>query len=119
MDESRSFPPPPTAASAEEPHVSAGKGVKETIESILIAFILAFVFRAFVVEAFVIPTGSMASTLLGAHLRLTCKDCGYTFDLNFPSRSTGGDDTVIQDDLKLGASAYCQNCRLRMSTDEA
>jgi signal peptidase I len=130
MDDSRSFPPPPTAASAEEalrppappaePQVSAGKGVKETIESILIAFILAFVFRAFVVEAFVIPTGSMASTLLGAHVRLTCKDCGYTFDVNFPSRSAGGDETVNQEDLrKLNASAYCQNCRFRMSTDDA
>ncbi len=42
--------------------------VKETVESILVAFILAFVFRAFVVEAFVIPTGSMAPTLYGAHM---------------------------------------------------
>ena len=43
--------------------------IKETFESIIIAFILAFVFRAYVVEAFVIPTGSMAPTLLGAHYR--------------------------------------------------
>jgi signal peptidase I len=53
--------------------------IKETIESIVIAFILAFVFRAYVVEAFVIPTGSMAPTLLGAHVALTCDDCGYHF----------------------------------------
>ncbi len=50
---------------------------KETFESIIIAFILAFVFRAYVVEAFVIPTGSMAPTLLGAHLDLSCSQCGY------------------------------------------
>ena len=37
--------------------------------SIIIAFALAFVFRGFVVEAFVIPTGSMAPTLLGQHTR--------------------------------------------------
>ena len=37
-----------------------GSDIKETIESILIAFILAFIFRGFVVEAYVIPTGSMA-----------------------------------------------------------
>ena len=42
--------------------------VKEVVESIAIAFVLAFVFRAFVVEAFVIPTGSMAPTLLGKHM---------------------------------------------------
>ena len=35
--------------------------IKETIESLIIAFILAFVFRGFLVEAFVIPTGSMAA----------------------------------------------------------
>jgi len=32
------------------------ENVKDTIESIVVAFILAFVFRAFIVEAFVIPT---------------------------------------------------------------
>lgn len=52
---------------------------KETFESIVMAFILAFVFRAFVVEAFVIPTGSMAPTLLGQHADMTCPQCGYRF----------------------------------------
>src|SRR3954465_9027194 len=65
--------------------------IKETIESILVAFILAFVFRAFVVEAFVIPTGSMAPTLMGAHARFTCEQCGYKFEANF---SSGGDGAI-------------------------
>src|SRR5947208_13518119 len=69
--------------------------IKETIESILIAFILAFIFRGFVVEAFVIPTGSMAPTLLGAHMRFTCPDCGYQFDTNFNVNSNGADDLDI------------------------
>ncbi len=56
---------------------------KETIESLVIAFILAFVFRAFVVEAFVIPTGSMADTLRGAHFNLTCPTCGYQYHFGF------------------------------------
>ena len=64
-------------------------GIKETVESILVAFILAFIFRAFVVEAFVIPTGSMAPTLLGAHMRYHCDDCGYGFDFNFSGRAVG------------------------------
>lgn len=66
-------------------------GVKETIESILIAFIFAFMFRAFVVEAFVIPTGSMATTLLGAHMRLECPDCGYSFKVNYSAQGEGDD----------------------------
>lgn len=51
----------------------------ETLESIVVAFVLAFIFRAFIVEAFVIPTGSMAPTLYGAHAELKCIDCGYEF----------------------------------------
>ena len=56
--------------------------IKETFESIVIAFILAFVFRAYVVEAFVIPTGSMAPTLLGRHARVDCSQCGYRFTVD-------------------------------------
>ncbi|MBN2842949.1 MAG: signal peptidase I [Sedimentisphaerales bacterium] len=62
---------------------SAAHSIKDTIESLVIAFVLAFVFRAFVVEAFVIPTGSMADTLRGAHFRLTCQDCGYQYNYGF------------------------------------
>ena len=57
----------------------AGEGVKGTLESIIVAFILAFVFRAFIVEAFVIPTGSMAPTLYGVHGMQTCQDCGTAY----------------------------------------
>lgn len=39
--------------------------VANTFEWLITAFILAFVFRAFVMEAFRIPTGSMADTLMG------------------------------------------------------
>lgn len=69
-------------------HVSSSKAsdesIKETFESIVIAFILAFVFRAYVVEAFVIPTGSMAPTLMGQHFRVTCSQCGYGFECDGP-----------------------------------
>lgn len=82
--------------------------VKETIESILVAFILAFVFRAFVVEAFVIPTGSMGPTLMGAHMRITCPDCGYSFQVNY---STGKkDDTDIPSSAPRKEDYYCPNC---------
>ena len=85
----------PATAAPPRPAVSASSAaadgsIKETIESIVIAFILAFIFRGFIVEAFVIPTGSMATTLLGAHMRFTCADCGYRFDVNY--QSEGGMD---------------------------
>jgi signal peptidase I len=52
---------------------------RETVESIVIAFTLALLFRAFEAEAFVIPTGSMAPTLMGRHKDLACESCGRDF----------------------------------------
>src|SRR5437868_352106 len=85
-------PEAPERQSVPRPVRSQEEGsIKETVESILVAFVLAFIFRAFVVEAFVIPTGSMAPTLIGAHMRFTCQDCGYHFDVNYTGRSIGDD----------------------------
>lgn len=72
-----------TTDSQTAPPPQPDETIKETFESIIIAFILAFVFRAYVVEAFVIPTGSMAPTLLGAHYRAECDQCGYDFKINY------------------------------------
>jgi len=57
--------------------------IADTFEWLITAFILAFVFRAFVMEAFRIPTGSMAPTLMGAHFRLRCVQCGYPYEHGF------------------------------------
>jgi signal peptidase I len=58
-----------------------------TLEWLVTAFMLAFVFRAFVMEAFRIPTGSMADTLKGAHFRLQCPECGFGFEHGFVPES--------------------------------
>ena len=95
-----------TSAPAEEK-----TNVKETVESILVAFVLAFIFRAFVVEAFVIPTGSMAPTLLGAHLRYQCPDCGWTFTVNYSARSASDDEDMrTPPDAFPTTDIYCPNC---------
>lgn len=86
------------------PLASAPKELKDTTESIVIAFILAFVFRAFVVEAFVIPTGSMAATLYGQHGSLICNDCGW-------ENAYGLSDPAQRSNLHgAGAKVRCQNC---------
>lgn len=86
---------PPRPAGASSAARKDESNIKETIESILVAFILAFIFRAFIVEAFVIPTGSMAPTLLGAHLRWRCDDCGYRFDTNYSARQNDTEGNPI------------------------
>lgn len=81
--------------------VATDETVKETIESIVIAFILAFVFRAFIVEPFIIPTGSMAPTMLGAHFHATCPSCGYTFDVGVDPTDTNEISGMFTVDGKL------------------
>jgi signal peptidase I len=49
------------------------KIIREWVESIVVAFFLAMVIRAFVVQAFKIPTGSMRPTLLEGDLILVNK----------------------------------------------
>ena len=63
--------------------------LRETIESIVIAFGLAFLFRTFAAEAFVIPTGSMSPALQGQHKDVHCSECGYRF---FTTASSEGED---------------------------
>ena len=74
----------PPAAAVGRPHQDAAKAgsVRDILEAVILALILAFTFRTFMVEAYVIPTGSMAPTLNGAHFRVICPQCGWVFDAN-------------------------------------
>jgi signal peptidase I len=84
-------PPSNTPADAAKPPQPQPETIKDTLISIMIAFTMAFVFRGFVIEAFVIPTGSMAPTLMGAHMPLRGANTGYTWPvgayLNVPNDS--------------------------------
>lgn len=50
--------------------------LRENIESLVVAVALALIIRASVVEAFVVPTGSMAPAIYGKHVEVTCGTCG-------------------------------------------
>ncbi len=92
--------------------------IRETVESIVVAFILAFLFRTFEAEAFVIPTGSMAPTLMGAHKDILCPNCGYRYRAGASSeaedvaqqRGFHGPVTPISD-------VTCPLCRLTLDVD--
>lgn len=59
----------------------------ETIQSLIVAFVLAMMFRGFVTEGFVIPTGSMAPTLLGQHTLVHSQQTGFTFAIGADTSS--------------------------------
>ncbi|HVZ94374.1 MAG TPA: S26 family signal peptidase [Phycisphaerales bacterium] len=69
------------AADGSKPQQDDGS-IKETLISLIISFVMALVFRSYVVEAFVIPTGSMAPTLLGAHMLFKSDQSGYEWPVN-------------------------------------
>ena len=70
-----------TISYPERRHSTTFEGVVDTLKWVLIALILALIFRAFIMEAFRIPTGSMAKILRGAHYHLRCPRCGYKYDV--------------------------------------
>ncbi|QDU34381.1 signal peptidase I [Poriferisphaera corsica] len=90
------MPKPTNSTTKPSPHPHSDESIKETVESIVIAFILAFIFRAYVVEAFIIPTGSMAPTLLGQHIQINCSQCGYSFPVdNTPGAYTSPPPAIL------------------------
>ena len=88
----------------EEAHTkpSEMQVVRETIESLAVAFILALLFKAFIAEAFVIPTGSMAPTLMGAHKDIQCEECGYQYQCG--ASSEFNDVGARKEELVIGTT---------------
>jgi signal peptidase I len=72
-----------TDAANKNRKTTTAESIANTFEWMITAFVLAFVFRAFVLEAFRIPTGSMADTLMGDQFRIRCTECGYNYQYNF------------------------------------
>jgi signal peptidase I len=101
---------------------SWGRSARETIESIAIAFALAFLFKSFEAEAFVIPTGSMAPTLMGRHKDVVCPECGYRYTASGSDEADRNgnvwrtrDGQIDQSKQVIGCT--CPNCRFYMSVD--
>lgn len=97
------------AGKSPNPHSS--RAFREFIESVVIAVILAFLFRTFEAEAFVIPTGSMAPTLQGRHMDVFCNECGYEFRVGASSENSDSDEQAMV------VSGVCPICRHKMEFD--
>lgn len=91
-------------------------GTRDTVESIVIAFILAFLFRTFIAEAFIIPTGSMAETLYGRHKDVVCTQCQTRFRVG-ASEEVDRDNSYFRPEgrVKYG---FCPNCRFQMDIED-
>jgi signal peptidase I len=100
---------PPVPPPARTPPKGPGPGdmqdgSREIIETIVFVVVLVLLLKTFLAEAFVIPTGSMATTLLGYHQEVTCDMCGYGFLVNASSEAEDKNPQVV-------TKGYCPNCR--------
>ncbi len=84
--------------------------IANTLEWLVTAFILAFLVRAFIMEAYRIPTGSMADTLRGDHFRLCCEQCGYEYNYGSDmERYRLGDKAMAAGNIKAPVTR-CPSC---------
>jgi signal peptidase I len=111
--------PEPPAAEHVTPSQEVGRAfvhdfsghLPETLQTVLTALILAFIFRAFFVEAFIIPTGSMAPTLLGTHATVHCPNCGWEYAIG--PAIAGASEFVPPE------TTVCPNCTYEHVFDDA
>ncbi len=66
-------------ASRQAPRAPSASTARLTVELLLGLMIAILIVRLFVAEAYVVPTGSMAPTLLGRHRQVTCLGCGKSY----------------------------------------
>jgi signal peptidase I len=113
--------PAPKPVEAKKAEAEKKEKPKETwrdlIEQVVVAFLLAILIRGFDVEAFVIPTGSMAPTLKGRHKEIVCEQCKSLFAVNV-SEETEAFLTSYPDARKQ-ESGICVNCRYPAAIGDA
>lgn len=79
---------------------------REVVETVVFVIVLVLLLKTFVAEAFVIPTGSMAETLLGYQKWVKCPECGFDYPVNCT------DEVDPQDGPSVPLQrSTCPNCR--------
>jgi signal peptidase I len=104
--------PLPKEAFAREPRLPpnirpSDSSGREIVETVVFVVVLVLLLKTFAAEAFVIPTGSMAETLLGYNKKVTCPSCGYTFPVNCSNEVDPQDDSRP----RITNGCTCPNCR--------
>lgn len=77
-------------AAAGTSETTAAAGIRRGVETAALLALAFVVFRGFGAEAFVVPTSSMAPTLLGHHEETRCPACDSTFAVGRMERGASG-----------------------------
>ena len=100
----RMSPPP-----AVKPARTVVDQAREALDTIVFVVALVLMLKLFVVEAFVIPTGSMAETLFGYQKQVHCPHCDYVYPVNASYEVEPPDGGPARPVL----AGTCPNCRQR------
>ncbi|MFO0960293.1 MAG: signal peptidase I [Isosphaeraceae bacterium] len=113
IDGSASPSSQPTARAATP--VPARSLSRPLVECLVVLMLGVLLFRTFIAEAYIVPTGSMAPTLLGQHRELVCPNCGSRFAVGLDDQGPSG--RVVchncgQDDLEQASVSERDGDRL-------
>lgn len=97
----------PRTGKARRPTKPTGPtdSAREVVETVVFVVVLVLLLKTFLAEAFVIPTGSMADTLLGYHKTVKCEQCDTHFLVNL----SGQVDPDVGPPRPV-TGAWCPNC---------
>src|SRR5215469_1638464 len=76
-----------TEAAPEPPRPGLAR---QTAEFLVVLALSILLFRTFAAEAYIVPTGSMAPTLLGDHQEIVCAKCGFRYALGLDEEGRVG-----------------------------
>lgn len=72
------------------PRTRRGALARPGCELLVTVFLCLLICRTFLVEAYIVPTGSMATTLLGTHRDVTCPGCRIHFAVGVDESGAAG-----------------------------
>src|SRR5206468_1665186 len=84
----------------------AGYSFGSLLRIMAVLVCLALLLRVFFLDAFQVPSGSMAPALLGHHRACACPRCGTWVQVGLHSHDPGGDSA----DPRYYRRAWCPNC---------
>ena len=79
-------PPLPEPTPPASPTTSLAR---QTVDFLVVLALSILLFRTFAAEAYIVPTGSMAPTLLGSHKELICPNCSFRFAMGLDDHGEG------------------------------
>lgn len=131
--ETEPHPEPQTATTP-----TSWQRLRENIEAVVVAIVLALIIRHYSLEAFEIPTGSMAPGLHGVHVDVSCPNCDTSDSLGIQTDSHTTALVVDWQNLpayegncptcgcrvedltrEIGVPTYCPNCQEHRPSDPA